>query len=234
MFDAFFKIADQLGEKMQSALPSQRELQESGGSYYDPEKGKRTIALLFGARALRMGDATQALSSASTFSNADYPHLNAELLFQRHNVMEFLNHRSKLPVFLQFSLNGGYGQQTYTRDGKNVPSKLISVEALPAVGYTFVLSKFRIEPYLGFGVGYSRFNFDYSNLTRRPVDTTVAKSVSESFIEQYYTFSQVGAIVKYALRTRIAIMLAPAMTVFHFSTGMQVEIHGRLGVGFYF
>ncbi|MBL8035681.1 MAG: hypothetical protein JNJ69_18400 [Leptospiraceae bacterium] len=234
MFDSFSRIADELGEKMKSALPSQQDLSAAGGSYYDPEKGKRTVLLSFGARALGFSKTTTNLTGETTLSNAEFPHLNAELTYQRHHAGEIFNRRYKWPVFLQFSLNGGYAKKDYARDGFNVPTRIISAEALPAVGYVFSLAFIRLEPYLGVGLGYANFYFDYSALTRKPVDTTVAQSVSTQTIEQYYFFTQVGFTTKYAITPRWAVVLIPSVTMFHFTGGIQAELNARLGVGWYF
>lgn len=234
MFAAFNNIASELGEKMAQALPSRQELAASGGTYYDPEKGKRTVVLSLGTRAVGFTSTAVNLNSASTVSSADFPYLSAALAYQRHSVLELINRRYKWPVFVQFSLNGGYGKRQYTRDGTAVPTRLIAVEAVPAIGYSYSLRWFRIEPFAGFGFGYSNFYFDYTELARKPVDTNAGIVVSNQTIDQFYFLSQVGVILKFALHPRWAMALNPSATLFHFAGGAQAEINVRMGVGVYF
>jgi hypothetical protein len=189
MFDTFAKIAADLGKQMAEALPSQQELAASGGSFYDPEKGKRTLLLSFGTRAVGIGKTTDNLTTSSTVSTSDALHFNAELTYQRHNVGEVFNRRYKWPAFFQFGLNGGYAKKNYSRDGTNVPTRMIAVEGLPALGYAFNLPRgIRLEPYAGIGFGYANYNFDYSELARKPVDTSAAQSVATQTLEQFYFF----------------------------------------------
>lgn len=234
MFDTFAAVATQLGEKMAEALPSQQELTASGGSYYDPEKGKRTLVLSFGTRAAGFSKTATNLSSSSTVSNADFPHLSASLAYQRHNALDIFGRRYKWPVFAQFILSGGYSKRDYTRDGAAVPTRLISVEAVPSLGYAFSLRWFKLEPYIGAGLGYANFNFDYSTLARRPVDTSVGQAVSAQTVEQFYVLTQAGMLIKYAVHPRWSIVLTPSATLFHYAGGVQAEINARVGAGFYF
>lgn len=234
MFDAFNKIAADLGVKMAEALPSQQSLAASGGSFYDPEKGKRTLMLTAGMRAVGFAPEASNLMGSTTVSGAEFAHFNAEFTYQRHQLAELFIRRSKLPVFAQFGLNAGYARRTYTRSGSDVPTRLISGEAVPAVGYAFDLGWLRLEPFAGFGLGYSNVLFDYSGLARKPVDTTVAQSVSEQTIEQFYFLSQAGVNIKWMLHPRWAVIFIPSATVFHFAGGAQAELNARLGAGFYF
>lgn len=234
MFDAFSSIATQLGEQMAQALPSQQELSASGGSYYDPEKGKRAVLLSFGTRAAGFTPTAGNLTASSTVASADFPHLNVGLSYQRHGALDLFGRRYKWPVFAQFTLSGGYGRRDYTRDGSAVPTRLIALEAVPAIGYAFSFSWFRLEPYLGAGLGYSNFYLDYSSLARKPVDTSVGQALASQTIEQFYFLSQAGAVLKYAPHPRWAIVMVPSATLFHFAGGAQAEINVRLGAGFYF
>lgn len=234
MFSEFNAIATELGTQMAQALPSQQELRASGGSYYDPERGKRTLLLAAGMRAAGLSDAAGNLSSSTTVSTADFPYFSAALAYQRHSVLDAFNRRYKWPVFAQISLHGGYGKRDYSRDGQAVPARLISGEIVPALGYSFVLRWFRLEPFAGFGLGYSNFQFDYSGLARKPVDTTVGQALSTQTLDQFYFLSQVGFIFKYALHPRWVIVVSPSATVFHFAGGAQAELNARMGVGFYF
>lgn len=235
MFDTFAKIAADLGKQMAEALPSQQELTAAGGSFYDPEKGKRTLLLTFGARAAGIGKVTDNLTTGSTVSTSDTLHFNTEFTYQRHNAGEMLNRRYKWPVFLQFSLNGGYAQRNYLRDGTNIPTRIIAVEGLPSLGYAFLLPRgIRIEPYAGVGLGYANFNLDYSELARKPVDTSAAQSVSTQTLEQFYFFTQAGAVMKYAITPRWAVVFTPSFSLFHYSGGFQGELNAKLGAGFYF
>jgi len=234
MFETFNKIALELGEIMAQALPSQQELKASGGTYYDPEKGKRTLILAAGMRAAGFSEVAANLSSAATVSSADFPYLSAALTYQRHSALDAFNRRYKWPIFAQVSLHGGYGKRDYNRDGQAVPTRLISDELVPAIGYSFVLRWFRLEPFAGFGLGYSNFRFDYSGLARKPVDTTAGLALSEQTIDQFYFLSQVGFIFKYAPHPRWAIIISPSATVFHFAGGAQAELNARMGVGYYF
>ncbi|MBX3720612.1 MAG: autotransporter outer membrane beta-barrel domain-containing protein [Turneriella sp.] len=235
MFDTFAKIASDLGKQMAETLPSQQDLKSSGGNYYDPEKGKRTLLFTFGTRAIGVGKITDNLTSASTVSTSDTLHLNAEFSYQRHYAGEMLNRRYKWPVFLQFSLNGGYAQRNYLRDNANIPTRVIAVEGLPAIGYTFFLPRgIRLEPYAGVGFGYANFNFDYSELARKPVDTSAAQSVSSQKLDQFYFFTQAGTVVKYAITPRWAVVFTPSFSLFHYSGNFQGELNAKLGAGFYF
>jgi hypothetical protein len=235
MFDTFAKIAADLGKQMAEALPSQQDLAASGGSFYDPEKGKRALLLSFGARAVGFAKTNDNLTSATTLSTAETLHFNAEFAYQRHNAGEMLNRRYKWPVFLQFSVNGGYAKKNYSRDGQSVPTRVIAVEGLPALGYAFVLPKgIRLEPYAGVGFGYSNYNFDYSGLSRKPVDTGAAQSVSTQTLDQFYFFSQAGMIAKYAITPRWAVVFTPSFSLFHFAGGVQAELNAKLGAGWYF
>ncbi len=234
MFDAFNKIAAELGTRMGEALPSQQLLLASGGSYYDPEKGKRTVLLSAGLRAVGFAPEAGNLTGSTTVSGAEFVHLNAELTFQRHQLAELFIRRSKLPLFAQFGLNAGYGRRTYSRSGADVPTRLISGEGVASLGYGFQFASLKLEPFAGFGIGYSNFLFDYSALARKPVDTTIAQSVSEQTVAQFYFLSQAGANIKYMLHPRWAVVLVPSVTVFHFAGGAQAEVNARLGVGYYF
>jgi len=234
MFDSFNKIATDLGAKMGEALPSQQLLLASGGAYYDPEKGKRTVLFSAGMRAAGFAPEAGNLTGSTTVSGAEFAHLNAEITFQRHQLAELFIRRSKLPVFAQFGLNAGYARRSYTRSGADVPTRLISGEAVIALGYGFQWASLKLEPFTGFGLGYANFLFDYSGLPRRPVDTTIAQSVSEQTVDQFYFLSQLGANLKYMLHPRWAVMLIPSATVFHYAGGAQAELNARLGVGYYF
>ena len=235
MFDTFAAIAAQLGEKMSKALPSQQELAASGGSYYDPEKGKRTVVLSFGTRAAGFTSTATNLSSSATISNADFPHLSASLAYQRHSMLDIFARRYKWPIFAQFMLTGGYGKRDYTRDGGTVPARFMAFEAVPSLGYAFSLLWFKFEPYLGAGMGYANFRLDYSNLARKPVDTAfLGQAISTQTIEQFYVISQAGMLIKFALHPRWSVVLTPSATLFHFAGGVQAEINARAGVGFYF
>lgn len=235
MFDTFAKIAADLGKQMAEALPSQQELAAAGGSFYDPEKGKRTLLLTFGTRAVGFGKATDNLTTSSTVSTSDGLHFNAEFAYQRHNAGEIFNRRYKWPLFLQFSLNGGYARRNYSRDGTAVPTRVIAVEGLPALGYAFNLPRgIRLEPYAGIGLGYANYNFDYSGLARKPVDTTIAQSVSAQTLDQFYFFTSAGLVAKYVITPRWAIMIVPSFTLFHYSGGLQAELNARIGAGWYF
>lgn len=234
MFDAFNKIAADLGVKMSEALPSQQALAASGGFYYDPERGKRTFLLSAGMRAVGFAPETSNLTGSTTVSGAEFAHFNAEFTYQRHQIPELLARRSKLPVFVQFGVNMGYARRTYTRNGSDVPTRLITGEAVPSLGYAFNFGALRLEPFAGFGFGYSNFLFDYSALARKPVDTTIAQSVSEQILEQFYFLSQAGANIKWMLHPRWAVVFIPSATVFHFAGGAQAEVNARLGAGFYF
>ncbi len=234
MFDTFNKIAAELGTKMSEALPSQQALAASGGSYYDPEKGKRTLLLSAGMRAAGFAPETGNLTGSTTVSGAEFAHFNAELTYQRHQVAELFVRRSKLPVFAQFGLNAGFARRIYTRSGSEVPTRLITGEAIPSLGYAFNLGSLRLEPFAGFGFGYSNFLFDYSGLARKPVDTAVAQSVPEQTLDQFYFLSQAGANIKWMLHPRWAVVFIPSATVFHFAGGAQAEVNARLGAGFYF
>lgn len=235
MFDTFAKIAADLAQQMAQALPSQQDLKASGGSFYDPEKGKRTLLLTFGTRAVGIGNATDNLTTGSTVSTSDGLHFNAEFAYQRHNAGEIFNRRYKWPVFLQFALNSGYAKRNYSHDGTAIPTRVIAVEGLPALGYAFNLPRgIRLEPYAGIGLGYANYNFDYSGLARKPVDTSVAQSVSTQTIDQFYFFTSLGFVAKYAITPRWAIVLTPSFTLFHYSTGLQAEVNARIGAGWYF
>jgi len=234
MFETFNKIALELGEIMAKALPSQQELAASGGTYYDPEKGKRTVLLAFGMRAAGFSEVATNLSSSATVSSADFAYFSAALTYQRHSVLDAFNRRYKWPIFAQVSLHGGYGRRDYNRDGQAVPVRLIAGELVPALGYSFMLRWFRLEPFAGFGLGYSNFQLDYSGLARKPVDTTAGLALSTQTIDQFYFLSQAGFIFKYAPHPRWAIIVSPSATVFHFAGGAQAELNARMGVGFYF
>lgn len=235
MFDTFAKIAGDLGKQMAQALPSQQELAAAGGSFYDPEKGKRTLLLTFGTRALGVGKVTDNLTTSSTVSTSDALHLNAEFTYQRHNAGEIFGRRYKWPVFVQFSLNGGYAKRNYSRDGTNIPTRIIAFEGLPSLGYAFLLPRgIRLEPYAGVGFGYANYNFDYSELARKPVDTSAAQSVSTQTLDQFYFFTQAGAVMKYAITPRWAVVFTPSFSLFHYSGSFQGELNAKLGAGFYF
>lgn len=235
MFDTFAKIAADLGKQMAEALPSQQELKISGGSFYDPEKGKRTVLLTLGTRALGIGKTTDNLTSGSTVSTSDGLHFNAELTYQKHYAGEIINRRIKWPLFLQFGLNGGYAKRNYSHDGITIPTRVIAVEGLPALGYAFELPRgFRLEPYAGIGFGYANYNFDYSGLSRKPVDTTAAQSVSTQTLDQFYFFTSAGVVGKFAITPRWALVVTPSFTLFHYSGGLQAELNARIGAGWYF
>lgn len=234
MFDTFHAIASQLGEKMAEALPSQQELASSGGSYYDPEKGKRTLIVAGGMRALGFAKSTGNLSGSSTLSNADFPQISVALTYQRHNLLDLFSRRLKIPVFAQFALISGYARREYSRDGSSVPVRLVSVEALPSLGYAFGWKSFRFEPYVGAGLGYANFYFDYGLLARKPVDTTLGQAVSTQTVEQFAIISQLGMTLKFALHPRWAVTLTPAATFYHYAGGTQGDVAVRMGAGVYF
>lgn len=234
MFDTFATIAAQLGEKMAEALPSQQELTASGGSYYDPEKGKRTLVLSFGTRAAGFTSTATNLSSSAAVSNADFPHLSASLAYQRHSVLDMFNRHYRWPIFAQFTLSGAYAKRDYTRDSGTVPTRFMAFEAVPSLGYAFSLLWFKFEPYIGAGMGYANFRLDYSNLARKPVDTTVGQSITTQSVEQFYVLTQAGMLIKYAIHPRWSVVLTPSATLFHYAGGVQAEINARVGAGFYF
>lgn len=234
MFDTFAAIAAELGEKMAKALPSQQELAASGGSYYDPEKGKRTLVLGFGTRAAGFTTTATNLSSSAAISNADFPHLSASLSYQRHSVLDMFNRHYRWPVFAQVTLSGAYAKRDYNRDGGTVPTRFLAFEAVPSLGYAFSVFWFKLEPYLGAGLGYANFKLDYSNLARKPVDTTIGQSITTQTVEQFYILSQAGMLIKYAIHPRWSVVLTPSATLFHYAGGVQVEINARVGAGFYF
>ncbi|MFO1469627.1 MAG: hypothetical protein U1F27_01145 [Turneriella sp.] len=234
MFDTFASIATELGERMAKALPSQQELAASGGSYYDPEKGKRTLVLGFGTRAAGFTTTATNLSSSAAISNADFPHLSASLSYQRHSVLDMFNRHYRWPVFAQVTLSGAYAKRDYNRDGGTVPGRFLAFEAVPSVGYAFSVFWFKLEPYLGAGLGYANFKLDYSNLARKPVDTTIGQSITTQTVEQFYILSQAGMLIKYAIHPRWSVVLTPSATLFHYAGGVQAEINARVGAGFYF